>query len=213
MDHPIFPTIGSTLLLSGEVALPISDFIQYHKWKLNTSWNVPILRKLTASFSADFGYIGSLTGDDVLFERYIVGGSPFDVQGYRTNFGKDIIYMRGYPSRVLGPRRGNEAIGGRILNKFTSELRLLAVQSPQLTAAPYLFMDAANTWDRIQTYNPNQLYRSAGLGARLFLPILGMLEIAYGYNFDEFTPIGAQNSNHNGSRRWFFQFTIGQGFN
>ncbi len=213
LDHPIFPTIGSTLLLSGEVALPISDFIQYHKWKLNTSWNVPILRKLTASFSADFGYIGSLTGDDVLFERYIVGGSPFDVQGYRTNFGKDIIYMRGYPSRVLGPRRGNEAIGGRILNKFTSELRLLAVQSPQLTAAPYLFMDAANTWDRIQTYNPNQLYRSAGLGARLFLPILGMLEIAYGYNFDEFTPIGAQNSNHNGSRRWFFQFTIGQGFN
>jgi len=213
LDHPVFPTIGSTLLLSAEVALPITDFIQYHKWKLNTSWNVPILRRLTTSFSADFGYIGSLTGDDVLFERYIVGGSPFDVQGYRTNFGKDIIYMRGYPSRVLGPRRGNEAIGGRILNKFTSELRLLAVQSPQLTAAPYLFMDAANTWDRIQTYNPSQLYRSAGVGARLFLPILGMLEIAYGYNFDEFAPIGAQNSNHNGSRRWFFQFTIGQGFN
>jgi len=213
LDHPIFPTVGSTFLLSGELALPVSDFIQYHKWKLSTSWNVPIMRKLTTSFTADFGYIGSLTGDDVLFERYIVGGSPFDVQGYRSNFGKDIVYMRGYPSRVLGPRRGNEAIGGRILNKFTSELRLLAVQTPQLTAAPYVFMDAANTWDQIHTYNPRQLYRSAGLGARLFLPILGMLEIAYGYNFDEFVPITAQNSNHDGSRKWFFQFTLGQGFN
>ena len=213
VDHPVFPTAGSTFLLSGELALPVSDFIQYHKWKLTTSWNVPILRKLTTSFSADFGYIGSLTGGDVLFERYVVGGSPFDVQGYRNNFGKDIIYMRGYPARVLGPRRGEEAVGGRVLNKFTSELRLLAVQTPQLTAAPYLFMDAANTWDTFQTYNPRQLYRSAGVGARLFLPILGMLEIAYGYNFDEFAPISGQQSNHDGSKKWFFQFTLGQGFN
>lgn len=213
VDHPVFPTAGSTFLLSGELALPIKNFIQYHKWKLTTSWNAPILRKLTASFSADFGYIGSLTGGDVLFERYVVGGSPFDVQGYRNNFGKDIIYMRGYPARVLGPRRGEEAVGGRVLNKFTSELRVLAVQTPQLTAAPYLFMDAANTWDTFQTYNPRQLYRSAGVGARLFLPILGMLEVAYGYNFDEFAPISGQQSNHDGSRKWFFQFTLGQGFN
>ncbi len=213
VDHPVFPTAGSTFLVSGELALPISNFIQYHKWELSTSWNVPIMRKLSTSFSADFGYIGSLTGKDVLFERYVVGGSPFDVQGYRNNFGKDIIYMRGYPARVLGPRREGEAVGGRILNKFTSELRLLAVQSPQLTAAPYLFMDAANTWDRFHTYNPRQLYRSAGVGARLFLPILGMIELTYGYNFDEFIPIRGQESNHDGSNKWFFQFTLGQGFN
>ena len=213
VDHPVFPTAGSTFLLSGELALPISDFIQYHKWKLSTSWNVPLLRKLTTSFSADFGYIGSITGDDVLFERYVVGGSPFDVQGYRNNFGKDIIFMRGYPARVLGPRRGSEAVGGRVLNKFTSEFRFLAVQTPQLTAAPYLFMDAANTWDTFRTYNPRQLYRSAGVGTRLFLPILGMLEIAYGYNFDEFSPIAGQRNKHDGTKQWFFQFTLGQGFN
>ena len=213
VDHPIFPTAGSTFLLSGELALPVSDFIQYHKWKLSTSWNVPLVRRVSTSFSADFGYIGSLTGEDVLFERYVVGGSPFDVQGYRNNFGKDIVYMRGYPSRVLGPRRDGEAVGGRVLNKFTSEFRVLAVQSPQLTAAPYLFMDAANSWERFETYNPRQLYRSAGIGTRLFLPILGMLEIAYGYNFDEFIPIRGQESNHDGSNKWFFQFTLGQGFN
>lgn len=213
IDHPVFPTMGSTFSLSAELALPINNFIQYHKWGLNTTWNVPIVNKLTMGFSGKFGYIGSLTGEDVLFERYIVGGSPFDVQGYRNNFGKDIVYMRSYPARVLGPRSDSEAVGGRILKKFTSELRFLAVQTPQLTAAPYLFMDAANTWDRFSSYNPTQLYRSAGIGARLFLPILGMLEIAYGYNFDQFVPISGSEAKHDGSNKWMFQFTLGQGFN
>ena len=45
--------------------------------------------------------------------------------------------------------------------------------------------------------------------ARLFLPILGMVELAYGYNFDEFVPI---NSRHNGTRKWTFQFSLGQAF-
>ena len=212
LDHPIFPTNGSSFLLSATLAVPIGSFVQYHKWRLNSSWNVPIMNKLTVNMHGEFGYIGSLTGSDVLFERYIVGGSPFDYQGAFNNYGKDIVFMRGYPERVLGPRRNGEPVGGRILNKFTSELRLLAVQTPQLTAAPYVFMDAANTWDNFSTYNPTQLFRSVGLGARLFLPILGMLEITYGYNLDTFVPYGGQSSKHDGSNKWLFQFTIGQGF-
>ena len=212
LDHPIFPTTGSNMLLSVEVAVPMADFVQYHKWRFNSSWNVPLARKLTINVSGEFGYIGSITGEDVSFERYVVGGSPFDFQGFRDNFGKDIIYMRGYPARVLGPRRNDEAIGGRILNKYTSEFRALAVQTPQLTAAPYLFMDAANTWDGLSTYSPTQLFRSAGFGVRLFLPILGMLELAYGYNFDRYTPIRGQEQKQSGARDWLFQFTLGQGF-
>ncbi len=200
------------MVLSVELAPPVGDFIQYHKWRFQSSWNVPLSRKLTIGVSSNFGYIGSLTGEDVLFERYVVGGSPFDVQGFRDNFGKDIIYMRGYPARSIGPRRGDEAVGGRILNKYTSEIRWLVVQSPQLTAAPYLFLDAANAWDNFSSYNPTQLFRTAGVGARLFLPILGMLELTYGYNFDAFVPIPGQESKHNGSERWLFQFSLGQGF-
>jgi len=212
LNHPIFPTAGSSMLLSLEIAPPIVNFIQYHKWKFQTSWNVPLTNKLTIGVSTNFGYIGSLTGEEVLFERYVVGGSPFDVQGFRDNFGKDIVYMRGYPARAIGPRRGDEAVGGRLLNKYTSELRFLVVQSPQLTAAPYMFLDAANSWDNFNSYNPTQLFRTAGLGARLFLPILGMLELTYGYNFDEFVPIPGQEGKHNGSQRWLFQFSLGQGF-
>ena len=118
--------------------------------------------------------------------------------------------MRGYPLGALGPRStDNDPFGGRLLNKYSAELRWSAIRSEQLQAVPYLFLDAANAWDGFDSYNPTDLYRSAGLGMRFFLPILGMVEMAYGYNYDEFEPI---NSKHDGSKKWTFQFSLGQGF-
>ena len=215
-DNPLFPSAGSTFKLSVEVAPPVGNFIQYHKWRLQNNWHVPILPKLSLSLGADFGYLGSLTGEDIFFRRFVVGGSPFDTQGTfnRFFFATDIVYLRGYPAGALGPRSASgEPRGGRLLNKFTSELRWMAIASEQLQAAPYLFMDGANSWEDFNAYNPAQLFRSAGFGMRFFLPILGMLEIAYGRNFDEFEPTRLSRSDHDGSRRWLFQFTIGQGFN
>jgi outer membrane protein insertion porin family len=209
LDHPIFPMRGSQASLSLELAPPIGGFVQYHKWRFNSQWHVPIMSKLSVGFSSDFGYVGSLTGDPVNFERFIVGGSPFDTQGFTSYFGRDIIYMRGYPAAAIGPRRGDEPVGGTILNKYTSELKWLAIQTPQLSAAPYVFLDAANTWNGFNSYNPSELFRSGGVGMRLFLPILGMLEIAYGYNFDTFDAI---SSRHDGGNQWYFQFSLGQGF-
>jgi outer membrane protein insertion porin family len=211
LDHPMFPTSGSFARASVEVSPPISNFIQYHKWRLRTNWNMPLSRSVSLGVGADYGYLGSLTGERVDFDRFVVGGSPFDTQGFQANFGQDFIYMRGYPATAIGPRWRGDPVGGTILNKYTSELRWMAVQSPQLSLAPYLFLDAANTWDNFQAYNPSQLYRSAGVGARLFLPIIGMIELVYGYNFDEFAPVN--RSQHEGTNRWFFQFTLGQGFN
>lgn len=210
LDNPLFPTRGSSMLLSVKVAPPIGDFIQYHKWRFRTNWNVPLANKLSIGFTTDYGFIGSVTGEEVQFERFTVGGSPFDTQGF-YNFGQDIIYMRGYPRDAIGPRLEGEAAGGRILNKYTSELRWLAVQTPQLRAAPYIFFDAANTWNGFGSFNPAELYRSAGFGVRLFLPIVGMLELAYGYNFDEFVPASTTNA-ETGLPGWRLQFSLGQGF-
>lgn len=214
-DNPLFPSQGSTMRMSLDIAPPVGNFVQYHKWRFQNNWHVPLVPKVTLSFGADFGYVGSITGEDVVFQRFVVGGSPFDTQGTfnRFFFATDIVYMRGYPAGALGPSRNGEPIGGRILNKYSSELRWMAIQSEQLQAAPYLFMDGANAWNDFKSYNPAELYRSAGFGMRFFLPILGMLELAYGYNFDEFPPTSASRSNHDGSRQWLFQFTIGQGFN
>jgi len=193
-DHPIFPSTGSRLVLSGEIAPPIGDLVQYHKWRFQTSWNVPLGRKISLGLATDFGFMGSLTGERVDFERFVVGGSPFETSGFNSFFGKDIIYMRGYPISVIGPRSENDPIGGLILNKYTGELRWMAVTSPQLQALPYLFVDAANTWDSFSAYNPSSLFRSAGVGVRVFLPILGMVEVAYGRNLDQFVPIDSGES-------------------
>ncbi len=209
LDHPIFPTQGSWAQLSVEVAPPIAGFTQYHKWRLQTNWNTPLAKKLTFGISTDFGYVGSLTGEAVEFERFIVGGSPFETQGVNGFLGRDVIYLRGYPIEAIGPRQDETAIGGRILNKYSAEMRWHAVQTPQLTAVPYLFFDAANTWNDTGSYNPADLFRSAGFGARFMLPVLGLVELSYGYNFDTFSPIGK----HDGSRGWRLQFSLGRTFN
>lgn len=208
LDHPIFPSSGSSFSLSLEIAPPVPGFVQYHKTRFKTEWNVPLAPKLSVRFGADFGYVGSLTGDRVNFERFVVGGSPFDTQSYYGYFGRDIVYMRGYPISSIGPRLNDEAVGGAVLNKYMSEIKVLAIQTEQLSAQPYLFLDAVNAWDRFELYNPVELYRSAGVGMRMYLPILRMVEVTYGYNFDEFP----SSSREEGERKWRFQFTLGQGF-
>jgi outer membrane protein insertion porin family len=205
VDNPMFPTSGSQFSLSLEVAPPFKEFIQYHKTELSTAWHTPLIGDLTFSVEADYGMLGTLSGDRVDFERYLVGGTPLQARGF--TFGKDLRYMRGYPLQAISPRRDGEAVGGTILNKYTAEVRVLGIDSPQLRLAPYVFFDAANTWNSLATYNPAQLYRSAGIGAKVFLPILGMVEVSYGYNFDRF-----QASGDNGAPQWRFQFSLGQGF-
>jgi len=213
LDNPRFPRRGSEVKLSVEVAPPVSDFVQYHKWRLNSKWNVPIGENFSFGVGTDFGYIGSITGDLVQFERFEVGGTPFDYNG--VNYGTDPVYMRGYPRGVIGPLQEGQATGGlqpqggRVLNKYTSEFRWKAVESRQLQARPYLFLDAAGAWNSLDSYNPSNLYRSAGLGVKLYLPIVGMIEFNYGYNFDAYTPL---ERGADGTPNWTFQFSLGQGF-
>ncbi len=209
-DNPLFPSRGSKFELSLEVAPPVGDLQQYHKWRFNTRWNLPLGEKLSMGFGTDYGYIGSLTGEEVGFERFEVGGTPFDYSGY--NYGTDPIFVRGYPARVIGPRinDGQTPVGGRVLTKYNAEIRWMAVNSQQLRAQPYLFADAANTWRGFDTFNPGELYRAAGFGLKVYLPIVGMLEVNYGYNFDSYTPL---ESGDDGISDWTFQFSLGQGFN
>lgn len=207
-DNPLFPRVGSSILLSVEVAPPIPGFIQYHKERFTTTWVTPIAGNLSLQFTGDFGYVGSLTGDNVEFQRFLVGGSPLDVQGGYLGYGKDLLFMRGYPLGAISPREDGRLVGGRILNKYGLEARLLAIQTPQFQVAPYIFADAANVWNSFSDYNPGRLYRSAGVGAKLFIPILGMVDLNYGYQIDSFI-----DTNPNTFRviepQWRFQFSLG----
>ncbi|MDX1420717.1 MAG: outer membrane protein assembly factor BamA [Rubricoccaceae bacterium] len=206
LDNPIFPQAGSSLSVGVTVAPPIPGFLQYHKWELDNQWYAPVVGKLSLSFRSQFGYIGSFTGDDVQFQRFLVGGSPLETQGRSVGFGKDLVFLRGYPVQSISPIQNGEAVGGRILNKYQAELRLFALQSPQLSFAPYLFADAANTWDSFRDYDPGRLFRSAGLGARVLLPFLGMVDVNYGYQIDAFVdPATGEVAEPS----WRFQFSLG----
>lgn len=205
-DNPIFPTAGSRLSMSAEVAVPIGGFNQYHKEMLSATFVTPLVGRTALQFSGDFGYIGSLTGDEVEFQRFLVGGSPLEAQGGYIGLGKDLVFMRGYDLAGIAPRVGGRREGGRILNKYSAELRLFSFQSAQFSFAPYLFADAANTWNSFATYNPASLYRSTGVGVKLFLPILGMLDLNYGYALDP----AFDRQNQIAPPQWRFQFSIGQ---
>lgn len=208
LNSPLFPTAGSNLGLSVTLAAPIPGFIQYHKWDFNSAWYAPLTRRAALSFSTRLGYIGSLTGEDVQFQRFLVGGSPLDVQGSFRGFGKDLVFLRGYPVEVVGPRRDGEAVGGRILTKYGAELQMVAVQTAQLSLAPYLFAEAANTYDSFDSFDPSRLYRSAGVGLRVYLPILGLVDLNYGYQIDPYVPL---TTNDDGRPKWRFQFSLGAG--
>jgi outer membrane protein insertion porin family len=207
-DNPMLPQAGSNVGLAVTVAPPIPGFIQYHKWELDNDWYTPIGPRLSANVQTRFGYIGSLTGEDVLFQRYLVGGTAMEASsGVANGFGKDLVFLRGYPLEAIGPRRDGEAVGGRILNRYTAEIQWLALQSPQLTLAPYLFADAANTWDSFADYDPSRLYRSAGVGTRVFLPILGLVDLSYAYRIDAFDTSG--RGGDDGRPGWHFQLSLG----
>ncbi|CAN5485971.1 outer membrane protein assembly factor BamA [soil metagenome] len=211
LDNPLFPLAGSSFNLSLEVAPPVGEFIQYHKWRLTTDWYVPLASRLTARFAGDLGYVGSLTGDEVSFQRFVLGGSPLEAQGSNfSTLSRDLVFLRGYPFQSITPYEmvngQRRAVGGRILNKYSAELRYVLMQTAQLSLAPYAFVDAGNTWASFGAYNPANLYRSAGFGAKIFLPILGMLDLNWGYQIDPFLP---RSDADTGLPQWRFQFSIG----
>ncbi len=211
LDNPTFPQSGSSLGLTVTVAPPLGSFIQYYKADFNSAFYTPVVGRLAGSVRTQFGYIGSLTSDEVQFQRYLIGGTPLESSGQagtRQGFGRDLIFLRGYPLQSIGPRRNGQPVGGRILNKYEAELGLVLLQTPQLSVAPYLFADAANTYNGFEDYDPARLYRSAGFGARIFLPILGLVDLNMGYRIDSYTPL-PNDPDDDGQPGWLFQFSLG----
>jgi outer membrane protein insertion porin family len=72
------------------------------------------------------------------------------------------------------------------------------------------FAEGGNTWNSFREFTPFNIRRSAGVGARVFLPIFGLLGIDYGFAFDKIPGVADQG-------RQPFTFSIAQslsgGFN
>jgi len=209
VDNPLSPNIGSKLSLSGEIGLPLPGFADFYKIKTGFQSHFPIIGKLVLTNTFDFGYLGYFTQDERTdFERFLLGGTQLQ---QRQSFLYDNIDMRGYPGGIgqsIAPFENGIQVGGRIFNKYTLEMRYPAVQNEQLQLIPYTFMDAGNTYAGFSDFDPFELKRSSGIGVRLFLPILGLIDLSYGYRFD-----GIEETNPAvRPGEWEFLFNIGAPF-
>lgn len=196
INQPTYPTRGAEVNLSLDFTPPYSLFrgdqdyegmtpeekykwVEYHKWRFNVNWFVPLDRqdKLVFRASAKFGFLGSYNKELGLspFERFEVGGNglPQNI----TLFGTTSIGHRGY-----NIYSGNG--GDAIFNKFTLELRYPFSKNPQATIYGVMFLEAGNSYEKFSEYNPFNLNKSVGFGVRAFLPFFGLLGFDYGIRFD-----------------------------
>lgn len=230
VDQPLFPRSGSNFMLSLAITPPYSlinknivtasnpyRWVEYHKWRFNGEWFVPLGRphgedrnkQFVLRASAKFGFLGKFNKNLQIspFERFQVGDAGLSNQF--ALLGYDIIAHRGYPvydnsNPKVNPDQQQARQYFTIFNKYTMELRYPLSLNPSSTIYGLAFYEAANGWFNIKDYNPFKLRRSVGLGMRFFLPMFGLLGFDYGIGLDRFSP--------NGSMKDAARFTFMLGF-
>ena len=181
-------------------------WIEYHKWKFSGAVYTKLVGDLVLMTRAQFGFLGYYNRNWGYspFENFQVGGDG--MSGYMT-YGAEIISLRGYEDYSLTPKKmtpysqNYESYAGNVYDKFTVELRYPVILQPQSTIYALLFLEGGNCWSDIREFNPFQIKRSAGVGVRVFLPMIGLLGVDWGYGFDDATNGGSQ-----------FHFVLGQQF-
>ncbi len=218
VDSPIYPRNGSSISLSLGLTPPFSSFrdinyetaedseifkfVEYHKWMFDNSWYTPIVGDLVFSARAHMGFIGSYSKTAPIspFERFILGGSGLGFGNLLL--GSDIVGLRGYEDNTVVPS-DSQREGGVAYNKFVMELRYPVTLNQAASIFVLAFAEGGNNWGSFETFQPFNLKRSAGVGARIFMPAFGLLGIDWAYGFDQIPG----NPNANGAQ---FHFTIGQ---
>ena len=181
-------------------------WIEYHKWTFKGAVYAKLVGDLVLMARAQFGYLGYYNRNWGYspFEGFRVGGDG--MSGYDT-YGSEIVSLRGYENYSLTPLADSDYTtgnyyAGNVYDKFTVELRYPVILQPQSTIYALLFLEGGNAWADIRKFNPFQIRRSAGVGVRVFLPMIGLLGVDWGYGFD----------NHDGNGGSQFHFVIGQQF-
>ncbi|MBP5537914.1 MAG: outer membrane protein assembly factor BamA, partial [Bacteroidales bacterium] len=225
-DQQIYPRQGSEFVASLQLTPPYSllrkngdlinydaqtaqqryKWVEYHKWKFSGTVYAKLIGDLVLMSRAQFGYLGYYNRKLGYspFEGFLLGGDG--MSGYST-YGSEVIALRGYENYSLTPyvpsayNSQGYAYAGNVYDKFTVELRYPVILQPQSTIFALLFLEGGNAWADIRDFRPFQIKRSAGVGVRVFLPMIGLLGVDWGWGFDD---------NKYGKSQ--FHFVIGQQF-
>jgi len=222
-NSTIFPTDGSIFRFTVQATPPYSllnnlnyatasdkqryKFTEYHKWKFESQWYQRLAGKFVIKAQAQFGFLGlynQAVGQSA-FERFKLGGDG--MQGFDFLQGSELIAMRGYANNTVIPVGSNPSIaqnsGSPIFNKYVVEIRYPVIATQSATAFVVAFGEGGNTWDKFSDFNPFNIRRSVGVGAKIYLPIFGLLGIDYGYGFDKIPGLPDANKGQ-------FHFSIAQ---
>lgn len=221
-DNPIFPRYGSEFTASVQLTPPYSLFskkdystygtenheeaesmyrwIEYHKWKFKSKTYTALTsgKKCPVIMTRfEFGLLGHYNKHKKSpFETFYMGGDG--MTGYSSNYASETIALRGY-------KNGSLSYAGYAYMRLGAELRYPLMLENSTSIYALSFVEAGNAWDNVSSFNPFSLKRSAGVGVRIFLPMVGMMGIDWAYGFDKIN--GSMNSS--GSQ---FHFIIGQEF-
>ena len=231
IDNPLFPRQGSEFSLSAQITPPYSLFdgrdykgyytstggitqdnrnklynwVEYHKWKFKAKTYTALMdyqahpKCLVLMSRIEFGLLGHYNKyKKSPFETFDVGGDG--MTGY-SSYATESVALRGYENSSLTPY-GRE---GYAYTRLGIELRYPLMLETSTNIYVLGFLEAGNAWNDINKFNPFDLKRSAGVGVRIFLPMIGMMGIDWAYGFDKV--LGDKSAG--GSR---FHFVLGQEF-
>ena len=228
IDNPLYTRSGSQFSFSVAATPPFSLFdnkdyasmsdqdpekfkmIEYHKWKFKAkvfSPLAPISVKRTPVLMtrAEFGFLGTYNKHKRSpFETFYMGGDG--MTGYSSTYATETIGLRGYENGSIAGNGGYSSYG-YAYTRLSMELRYPFILEPSSTIYGLVFAEAGNAWTDMSNYNPFDLKRSAGVGVRIFLPMIGLMGIDWAYGFDE--PNYSSSGKRSGSN---FHFIIGQEF-
>ncbi len=229
IDNPLFTRSGSTFQINLQLTPPASLFmpgrnweklsleaetnqttrtelykwVEYWKLRFHSKTYTPLINPngkytLVLMTRADFGLLGSYNKYlKSPFETFYVGG---DGMSGSYTYATETIALRGYDNGAFTPY-GKE---GYAYTRFGVELHFPFLLQPTTTIYGLVFAEAGNAWTSVSDFNPFQLKRSAGVGLRVFLPMVGLLGVDWGYGFDR-DAYGNRGGSH-------FHFVLGQEF-
>ncbi|WP_299059982.1 outer membrane protein assembly factor BamA [uncultured Polaribacter sp.] len=222
----IFPTYGSEFSIGIKATFPYSlvngkdysdptepqttaeanDFfadkykwLEYYKFSIKGKWYTSFTDKLVLMTNSQVGYLGFYNAQVGLspFERFFVGGDG--IAQFQLD-GREVVGLRGYENNRL-----SSIEGGSIYTKFQLEMRYSITDAPSASIYTLAFLEAGNSYDNFEVFNPFELKRSAGVGVRIFMPAFGLLGIDFAHGFD---PLPGQIEKSG----WQTHFIIGRQF-
>lgn len=176
-------------------------WVEYHKWKFKSKTYTALTGKNKCPVlmtRVEFGIVGSYNQyKPSPFETFYVGGDG--TSGYSSNYATETIGLRGYSNGSLTPN----GYTGYAYDRFTLELRYPLMLQTSTNIYALAFVEGGNAWNSVKKFNPFDMKRSAGVGVRIFLPMVGLMGIDWAYGFDKV--FGTKGGNN-------FHFILGQEF-